>query len=79
MDERKAFAVVLAWCRARPRYPSVSPVLTSLMFGIGRRSGDCTIKAVLHHGFHTSSPLVCDRMRKGLIEKLMMLLIDLGS
>ncbi len=55
------------------------PTLLSLMFGSGRRSVDCTSKAARPHGFHASSPLVCDRMRGSLIENLMMLLIDLGS
>ena len=79
MDERKAFVVFFACCRASRRYPVVSPALLSLMFGNGRRFVDWTSKADRHHGFHASSPLVCDRMRGGLIEKLMMLLIDLGS
>ncbi len=79
MDERKAYAVFFAWCRACRRYPFVSPALLLLMFGGGRRSVDYTSRVVRHHGFHASSPLVCDRMRGGLIENFMMLLIDLGS
>ena len=68
-----------AWCKARRRCPFVSPALMSLMFDSGRRLVDWTSRAVRHHGFQTSSPLVCDRMRGGLIENLMMLLVDLGS
>jgi len=49
------------------------------MFGIGRRSGDWTSRVVLYHGFHASSPLVCDPILGGLTENLIVLLIDLGS
>ena len=78
IDERKASMVFFAWCRARRRYPFVSPVSLSPMFGSGRRSVDWINGAVRHHGFRASSPLVCDRIRGGLIENLMMLFIDLG-
>ena len=79
IDERKASVAFFAWCRAMRRYPFVSPVSLSLMFGRGRRSVDWISRAVRHHGFQTSSPLICDRICGGLIENLMMLLIDLGS
>ena len=55
------------------------PVLVSLMFVSGSRSGDLISRVVLHHGFHASSLLVCDLVPGGLTEILVMVLIDLGS
>ena len=79
IDDTNAIAVVVACCRVSWRYPLAYPVLVSLMFGSGSRSGDWISRTFLHHGFHASSPLVCDLILGGLTENLMMLLIDLGS
>ena len=49
------------------------------MWGSGRVSGDWTRRVVLHHEFQASSPLLCDLILGGLMENLMILLIELGS
>ncbi len=65
IDDIKAYAVFWACRRDCRRYPVVSPLVISLMFGSGSRSGVCVKMDVLHHWFQTSSPLMCERIRGG--------------
>ena len=70
IDDNKAPDICMACNRARRRYYVVSP-LVLLIVGRGRRYGECTSSAVLHHEFQAPTPRRWDRMRGGLLENLM--------
>ena len=53
--------------------------LESSRAGRGSVSGSCISKAVLRHGLHAPSPLRWVRICGGLMEKLMVFRMDLGS